>query len=333
MLRECPFCAEEIQGAAVKCKHCGSDVSPVPSPPDVPGVSALPEMGQGPPAAPSTAATTPVPTAGAGGAVDARAGALGWVRRHPKAILLIAIILVVGFIGAVSSGGSSPTAAVTAPPPVVPSPSPEAGHALTGIVVANSCAGIANAEVLVQDATDSVIATGTTGAPEGPADSATGQGYACSAAFTVADVPERSNYSIVIDGVTSSLDDPQHQPDDPAFWTDWIMSIGQPDSKNKSKPSSGGEGGNGFRSRVTYKVTGPSGGDMTYQNSGDDSSQTSANLPWVKRQNMDYGDFYYVSAQNTGSGTIHCIVYIDGKKVEDNKANGLYNICTASGNV
>ncbi len=27
--RACPFCAEEIQAAAVKCKHCGSDVTPV----------------------------------------------------------------------------------------------------------------------------------------------------------------------------------------------------------------------------------------------------------------------------------------------------------------
>lgn len=39
------------------------------------------------------------------------------------------------------------------------------------------------------------------------------------------------------------------------------------------------------------------------------------------------------SAQNTGSGTIHCIVMVDGKKVEDNKASGLYHICTASGSV
>ncbi|MDH4656014.1 hypothetical protein [Pseudomonas sp. BN606] len=29
-LRECPFCAELIKAQAVKCKHCGSEVEPVP---------------------------------------------------------------------------------------------------------------------------------------------------------------------------------------------------------------------------------------------------------------------------------------------------------------
>ncbi|UJD90118.1 zinc ribbon domain-containing protein [Rahnella aquatilis] len=30
-LRECPFCAEPIKRQASKCKHCGSEVSPLPS--------------------------------------------------------------------------------------------------------------------------------------------------------------------------------------------------------------------------------------------------------------------------------------------------------------
>jgi hypothetical protein len=29
-LRDCPFCAEQIKVQAIKCKHCGSDVEPIP---------------------------------------------------------------------------------------------------------------------------------------------------------------------------------------------------------------------------------------------------------------------------------------------------------------
>lgn len=29
-VRKCPMCAEEIRAEAVKCKHCGSDVDPLP---------------------------------------------------------------------------------------------------------------------------------------------------------------------------------------------------------------------------------------------------------------------------------------------------------------
>jgi hypothetical protein len=48
---------------------------------------------------------------------------------------------------------------------------------------------------------------------------------------------------------------------------------------------------------------------------------------------MSDGDFYYVSAQNQGGGTITCSVAVDGVTIDSNSAYGDYAICTASGTI
>ena len=84
---------------------------------------------------------------------------------------------------------------------------------------------------------------------------------------------------------------------------------------------------------IKYVVDGAySAGTVTYQNKNEDTSQASnVSLPWVYRFRASYEpDFMYVSAQNNGSGTIRCAIYVDGKLIERNKSTGLYSICTAS---
>jgi hypothetical protein len=92
--------------------------------------------------------------------------------------------------------------------------------------------------------------------------------------------------------------------------------------------------GGSSRHTVTYKVTGGHGASVTYQNESQDTGQdTEAGTPWSDVESMSDGDFYYVSAQNQGGGTITCSVVVDGVTVDSNSASGEYAICSASGTI
>lgn len=110
--RRCPFCAEEIQPAAIVCKHCGRDVPARPeSPPVLARRSASPGLAPSPPTAPA---------------------AIQPVRRLSgvaKVLLTLAVILTASVVGililAVALEVTDPSAArgkstVSAPPASTP---------------------------------------------------------------------------------------------------------------------------------------------------------------------------------------------------------------------
>ncbi|NMH93509.1 PASTA domain-containing protein [Pseudonocardia bannensis] len=83
----------------------------------------------------------------------------------------------------------------------------------------------------------------------------------------------------------------------------------------------------------TYKVTGPHKAMITYAAKGGNTSQvSSAKLPWSKSvESPGYASmsFAYVSAQNSGGGTISCqIIAPSGNVVSENSSEGEYAIVT-----
>lgn len=92
---------------------------------------------------------------------------------------------------------------------------------------------------------------------------------------------------------------------------------------------------------VTYKVQGSAtGADLTMSTANGGTSQASGKAVPLRNAttgtegisfSASRGTFLYISAQNTGeSGTITCIIEVDGIEMVRNTSSGAYTIATCS---
>lgn len=83
---------------------------------------------------------------------------------------------------------------------------------------------------------------------------------------------------------------------------------------------------------VTLEVTGTADSvDLYYSFAGRTISRDNVRLPWSSSFLGLSGDWFYISAQNTGKyGEIEASVYVDSKRVDWGWTNSAYGIATAS---
>jgi hypothetical protein len=115
------------------------------------------------------------------------------------------------------------------------------------------------------------------------------------------------------------------------------------DTSDDSRPSSPGTGSSSRGHTVTYKVEGTTTqASITYENAnGDTSQQSDIDVPLTRQSDgghgivlngMRRGAFLYISAQNSKrSGSVTCIIEVDGVVVETNTSYGGFTIATCSG--
>lgn len=82
---------------------------------------------------------------------------------------------------------------------------------------------------------------------------------------------------------------------------------------------------------VTYKITGKASRGMITYTTPSGTEQTTDDLPWTKKLKVKAhtGAFLSISVQNESeSGDVMCLIYVDGKPVKRAQSRGAYAIAS-----
>lgn len=84
--------------------------------------------------------------------------------------------------------------------------------------------------------------------------------------------------------------------------------------------------------RVDYLVKGTARrASLTYTNAQGGIEQREVSVPWETRLDVPHGTFVSISAQNSGSGTITCVIMTDLTQFKTSTSEGEYKIASCSG--
>lgn len=83
--------------------------------------------------------------------------------------------------------------------------------------------------------------------------------------------------------------------------------------------------------QVKYVISGNANSAfITYFNETGGTEQIEANLPWQKEMNVDAGAALSLVAQNNGTGTITCEIWVNGEKKKTSTSTAQYGVVTCS---
>jgi hypothetical protein len=85
--------------------------------------------------------------------------------------------------------------------------------------------------------------------------------------------------------------------------------------------------------QVTYLVDGDGSASLTLQNPSGGTDQMTVSLPWTETFPAPPDGFVYVSAQQEGSGLVHCKITYGSTVIQEASSSGDYVIASCSGSV